>query len=65
MSFQKLVRFELYGKASYGELIETTHNGFRVKKLAGNPFDGLEATEETYSVSKVSPDALSHILFHD
>jgi hypothetical protein len=57
MAFQKLVRFELDGKASYGDLLETTDTGYTIKKFNGNPFDGLQTTEVLHNVSEVSHEA--------
>ncbi len=41
MSFDALVRFEDGDEVSYGNLLETTNDGYKVVKLNGNLADGF------------------------
>jgi hypothetical protein len=41
MPFDKLVRFELDGRATYGNLVETAGDEFRVTKLTGSLEEGF------------------------
>ncbi|KAF7552113.1 hypothetical protein G7Z17_g4522 [Cylindrodendrum hubeiense] len=54
MGFRKLVRYEYDGNVHYGDLLETSDNGFKVVKLSGNITDGFSATEsEPITVKKL------------
>lgn len=44
MAFEKLVRFEHDGKVSYGDLIASNDDGFRVRKLDGDISKGFQST---------------------
>jgi hypothetical protein len=55
MSFSKLVRYEVDGKSSYGDPVESNDKGFLVKKLIGNIADGFApSAEDTVCVQKVA-----------
>lgn len=50
MSFQALVRYEEGGQVHYGDLLETTSEGFKVSKLDGNLEQGFSAAAGAKSV---------------
>ncbi len=57
MPFERLVRFEHDGQIFYGDLVDQTETGFKVKKLQGNIEDGFQSTtEELISVESVHLD---------
>lgn len=43
MTFDVLVRYEDGGKATYGDLLETTDEGYKVAKLDGNLAEGFKS----------------------
>lgn len=45
MAFEKLVRYEDGGKISYGNLLESSKDGFKVAPLTGNLTEGFKAAE--------------------
>ncbi|KAH6972737.1 hypothetical protein BKA56DRAFT_734568 [Ilyonectria sp. MPI-CAGE-AT-0026] len=54
MGFQKLVRYEQDGNVHYGELLETSDDGFKVAKLSGSIADGFSTTNaEPITVKKL------------
>jgi hypothetical protein len=44
MAFDRLARFEHEGATHYGDLVETTEEGYLVKKLNGSITDGFTST---------------------
>ncbi|GLA40931.1 hypothetical protein AnigIFM63309_008770 [Aspergillus niger] len=48
--FQKLVRFAVGDKIHYGELLSTANEKYRIQRYEGNPFDGLQPTNEQHEV---------------
>ena len=61
MAFEKLVRFELDGIATYGDLVENTDDGFKVTKLKGSLEDGFSADgDRTITVSKACDTYILH-----
>lgn len=52
MSFNALVRYEQDGKPVYGELLETTSDGFKVSKLNGNVTEGFTSAGTASTVVK-------------
>ncbi|KAL6405664.1 bifunctional 4-hydroxyphenylacetate degradation enzyme [Ilyonectria robusta] len=55
MGFQKLVRYEQDDNVHYGELLETSDDGFKVAKLNGSIADGFStANAEPITVKKVT-----------
>jgi hypothetical protein len=60
MPFDKLVRFELDGRACYGNMIDTSGSEFKVTKLIGGLEEGFSADGgEVIIVSKVSKHIFS------
>jgi hypothetical protein len=53
MAFQKLVRCQVDGETFFGDLLESTSTGHKVRKLQGDVFGNLEKTDKTFSVLKV------------
>jgi len=54
MTFDKLVRFEHEGRATYGNLVEIASDGFKVTKLKGSLEEGFSADgDEVIIVSKL------------
>ena len=52
-NFKRLVRFA-QGEAKYfGELLNADGSVYTIKKLLGNPFNKLEATEEIIKTEQV------------
>ncbi|VUC24146.1 unnamed protein product [Clonostachys rosea] len=52
-AFKHLVRFAQGDSIFYGDLIETSGKVHSIRKLLGDPFDKLEATEEIVKVEKL------------
>lgn len=53
--FKRLVRFASpRSGVHYGDLLAVSENKYTVRRLEGNPFTGLKATEETLKVNSVS-----------
>jgi len=44
MAFSKLVRFEHGGRVSFGDLVESSENGFTVNELSGSLAEGFSST---------------------
>ncbi|KAM5361841.1 hypothetical protein ACJZ2D_012871 [Fusarium nematophilum] len=54
MGFHKLVRYEFNGKVHYGDMLERSHEGFKVQELNGNIENGFQATgAEPVTVKKL------------
>jgi hypothetical protein len=55
MGFDKLVRFKIGDEISFGDLVGTSNEGFKVKRLKGGLEEGFEsAGDEVIHVLKVS-----------
>lgn len=55
MGFHKLVRYEFNGKVHHGDMLERSHEGFKVQELSGNIENGFQATSvEPVTVKKVT-----------
>ncbi|KIN09117.1 hypothetical protein OIDMADRAFT_37997 [Oidiodendron maius Zn] len=50
ITFQRLVCYQVDGRAFFGNLLESTPNGHKVRTLQGDIFGDLEATGDTLSV---------------
>ncbi|GKZ49436.1 hypothetical protein AbraIFM66951_002000 [Aspergillus brasiliensis] len=48
--FQRLVRFAIGDQIHYGELLSTANEKYCVQRYEGNPFDGLQPTDEQHEV---------------
>lgn len=54
-AFKRLVRFASPRSGIYyGDLLAVSENQYTVRRLEGNPFANLKATEETLKVDSVS-----------
>ena len=51
--FKRLVRFAEGNQKHYGELLETTNNGYKVHRLTGSPFEALKTTDDVVETNKV------------
>ncbi|KAJ5679878.1 hypothetical protein N7462_008122 [Penicillium macrosclerotiorum] len=52
-AFKRLVRFAAGTQTHYGDLLSATGTTYTVRKLDGNPFTGLKATEEIVTVEQL------------
>lgn len=55
MAFKRLVRFAIGDRVSYGDLLSVNGSTYNVRRLAGDPFNKLQTTEDIVQVEKVSP----------
>ncbi len=53
MAFKRLVRFAQGGSTHFGDLIKTSGSTHTVKKLQGDSFSQLQATDEVVETENV------------